>query len=143
MIDELLSRLSRVKGRNGSWTACCPAHNDKSPSLAVRQADDGRILLHCFGGCSAQQVVESVGLTMNDLFPPDEKRKDYPVEGKKPLRPKFYMTDVMRVIHREALIVSIVAADIVAGKKVSENDKDRVQLAFERIDEGLRYGTSN
>lgn len=139
MIDNIIAQLSRVKGHNGRWTACCPAHNDKSPSLAIRQADDGRILLHCFGGCSVQSIVSSLGMEMTDLFPPDEKRKQYPVEGKKPLRPKFFSSDVLRVIHQEALIVSIVAADIVAGKKVSEADSKRVQLAFERIDEGLHY----
>jgi DNA primase len=51
-IENLLGRLKKVKGRNGSWTACCPAHNDGSPSLAIREGEDGRVLLHCFGGCS-------------------------------------------------------------------------------------------
>ncbi len=35
MIDDFLSQLQKVHGRNGRWTACCPAHGDKSPSLAV------------------------------------------------------------------------------------------------------------
>ena len=49
-LERLLNGLSKVKGRKGSWTASCPAHADKSPSLAIRQVEDGRILLHCFGG---------------------------------------------------------------------------------------------
>jgi hypothetical protein len=32
--------------------ACCPAHDDRNPSLSVRRAPDGRVLVHCFAGCS-------------------------------------------------------------------------------------------
>lgn len=34
----------------------CPAHQDRSPSLAVADAQDGRLLWHCFAGCSQQAV---------------------------------------------------------------------------------------
>ena len=39
---ELLSRLDGVKqtGRN-KWKAKCPAHDDNSPSLHIRECDDG------------------------------------------------------------------------------------------------------
>jgi DNA primase len=50
-VEKMLGMLTKVKGRNGSWTACCPAHNDKGPSLAIRETEDGRVLLHCFAGC--------------------------------------------------------------------------------------------
>ena len=86
-VEQLLGRLERVKGRNGSWTARCPAHADKGPSLAIREADDGRILLHCFAGCPVENVVGAIGMDMTDLFPPDEKRRNYPVEGKPRLKP--------------------------------------------------------
>ena len=59
----LLSQLSKVKpnGR-GQYSACCPSHNDKSPSLVIRQTDDGKILLKCFAGCSAYEIVSAIGL---------------------------------------------------------------------------------
>ena len=66
-LEAFLSRLEKVRGKNGSYTACCPAHRDKSPSLAIRQ-DGERILLHCFAGCDVNSVVSSVGLTLGDLF---------------------------------------------------------------------------
>ena len=134
----LLSRLTKVKGRNGSWTACCPAHQDRSPSLSIRQADDGRILMHCFANCSIQAIVEAVGLEIGDLFPPDEKRRNYS-DPMKPLKPAFYATDLMRIIHFEATIVQIVAHDISEGKKIAEEDRQRVRLAYERITEAVRY----
>jgi hypothetical protein len=37
--------------------ACCPAHDDRNPSLSVRRAPDGRVLVHCFAGCSLDAVL--------------------------------------------------------------------------------------
>lgn len=137
-VENLLQRLEKVKGRNGSWTARCPAHADGSPSLAVRQADDGRVLLHCFAGCDTQSVVEAVGLSMSDLFPPEEKRREYPTEGKPIMKPAFYASDLMRIIGFEALVVQIVAFDIANNKPISQETRDRMLVAYERIDEAMR-----
>jgi len=70
MIDVLLSRLQKVKvaGAN-KWKACCPAHEDSDPSLSIAEMKDGRILVHCFAGCGASDIVESIGLALGDLFP--------------------------------------------------------------------------
>lgn len=138
-VENLLQRLEKVKGRNGSWTACCPAHNDKGPSLAVREAEDGRILVHCFAGCETASVLGAVGLDMTDLFPPDSKRKDYPVTGKPSMKPAFYASDLMRIIGFEALVVQIVAFDISQGKRISDADRERMKVACERIEEAMRY----
>ena len=137
--EQFISRLGKVKGRNGSWTARCPAHNDKGPSLAVRETDDGRVLVHCFAGCETASVLGSVGLDMTDLFPPDEKRKDYPTTGKPSLKPAFYASDLMRIIAFEALVVQIVAFDIANGKPLSKETQDRMLVAYQRIDEATRY----
>ncbi len=73
-IDRLLERLERVKATGpGRWSACCPAHDDKSPSLAIRELGDERVLLHCFTGCSTADVLAAVGLEFADLFPPDSR----------------------------------------------------------------------
>ena len=69
-LDNLLFHLDKVK-RTGpsSYQASCPAHADRSPSLSVRELEDGRILLHCFAGCEAHEVLSAVGLEIHDLFP--------------------------------------------------------------------------
>jgi hypothetical protein len=138
-IENLISRLDKVKGRNGSWTARCPAHADKGPSLAVRENEDGRILLHCFAGCETANVLGAIGMDMTDLFPPDEKRRDYPVEGKPSMKPAFFASDLMRIIHMEALVVQIVAFDISNGKMPNEETRERMLTAYQRIDEATRY----
>lgn len=137
--ENLIQRLAKVRGRNGSWTACCPAHDDKGPSLAVRELPDGRVLVHCFAGCETESVLASVGMDMTDLFPPEEKRRQYTDHGKPSVKPAFYASDLMRVIAFEALVVQIVAFDIASGKKPSEEDRQRLMVAYQRIDEAMRY----
>ena len=132
-LEHLLSRLRQVKGRNGSFTACCPAHNDKSPSLAVRETQDGRILLHCFGGCSVEEVLGAVGMEIGDLFP--EKGENHHPK----VKPRFYATDLLRIIHREALIVALVAMDIHQGRSVLSEDRERLLVARNRIMEALDH----
>ena len=68
-LEIVLSRLARPKKCGPQYIACCPAHADKKPSLSVREGDDGRVLVHCFAGCPAADVVAALGLTMRDLFP--------------------------------------------------------------------------
>ena len=138
-VENLLHRLDKLKGRNGSWTARCPAHEDRGPSLSITEKEDGRILLHCHAGCDVFRVVQAVGLDLSDLFPPDEKRRDYPVTGKPSLKPAFYASDLLRIIGFEALVVQIVAFDIAKGKTISTETRERMQLAHERIEEAMRY----
>jgi hypothetical protein len=116
MIENILSRLEKVKGRNGTYTACCPAHGDKSPSLAIRELDDGRILMKCFANCSVQDIMGSIGMEIGDLFP--DTNKDLP-----PVKRKYYATDLLRVIEFEAWVVSVAAYTMSTGKQLSEEIK--------------------
>lgn len=131
-LDRLLNSLTKVKGRKGAWTASCPAHEDKSPSLAIRQTEDGRILLHCFGGCSVHNVLGAVGMEMSDLFPDKGENR-----GK--VKPAFYATDLLKVISFETIVVSICASDMAKGKPLSERDRARLRKASQRIQEAARY----
>tara|TARA_B100000780_G_C21054421_1_gene423572 strand:- start:282 stop:683 length:402 start_codon:yes stop_codon:yes gene_type:complete len=64
---DVLDRLEQVTGGKGKWMACCPAHQDKSPSLAVTEAAD-RLLVYCFAGCETSDVMAAIGLNVADLF---------------------------------------------------------------------------
>jgi len=45
-----------VAANRGS--ARCPCHDDRSPSLSVRDGDEpGRILVHCFAGCDRRDIL--------------------------------------------------------------------------------------
>ena len=66
-IEDFLSRLEKVEQSGGGWIACCPAHGDSNPSLSISESG-GKILVHCHAGCTAQAVVDAMGLKMADLF---------------------------------------------------------------------------
>jgi 5S rRNA maturation endonuclease (ribonuclease M5) len=65
--EILIAKLNKVtKVHNGGWKACCPAHDDKNPSLSVSEAN-GKVLVKCHAGCSGEAVMQAVGLTWKDL----------------------------------------------------------------------------
>jgi len=126
--DTLLSRLDGVRKTGpGRWLARCPGHEDRSPSLSVRELDDGRILLHDFAGCSVEEVLGAVGMTFDALFP------ERPIEHGKPERRSFLPADVFDITRREIAIVAVLAADLHKNKVVSEADYERVFVAVERL----------
>ena len=68
-IHEFLSRFEKVKKAGGQWLVCCPAHQDSTPSLAVKAGSDGTILLTDHGGCSTDAILQAMGLEPAALFP--------------------------------------------------------------------------
>jgi len=66
--EQVLTHFPGARPNGKGWTARCPAHDDRIPSLTISQGKDGRTLLKCFGGCSTQDVVSAAGLTIPDLF---------------------------------------------------------------------------
>jgi putative DNA primase/helicase len=69
-VEVLLDRLEGVRPAGPhSWMARCPAHDDRNPSLSVALRD-GRVLIHCFAGCTPEAVLQAVGLTWRDLRDP-------------------------------------------------------------------------
>jgi hypothetical protein len=71
-IDSVLAHLPGARKVGTGWIAHCPAHEDDHASLSVTAAEDGTVLLHCHAGCTTDAVVETMGLLMRDLFPPDQ-----------------------------------------------------------------------
>ncbi len=132
----LLSRLDRVKPTgSGRWIARCPAHDDRGPSLSVRELDDGRVLLHDFAGCSVAEILAAVGLDMSDLFPP---RLEAPKPGK-PHRQRqpFSADDALRCLEFEGRLIHLAAHEVAVGKPLSPTDRARLLLAVERIGAAL------
>jgi phage/plasmid primase-like uncharacterized protein len=42
------------------WMARCPAHEDRDPSLSIRDSDDSKVLVHCHAGCDQRRVVSAL-----------------------------------------------------------------------------------
>jgi hypothetical protein len=67
VVDALKSRNQEVTVRGVSAMAQCSAHLDRNPSLSVTDAGD-RALIYCGAGCTSENILDALGLTIADLF---------------------------------------------------------------------------
>lgn len=131
--DALLAKLEKVRQRSrDSWVACCPAHEDRSPSLTVRELADGRILMHCFAGCPIDAVLTAVGMKLEDLFP------EPLTHHAPPMRRPFAAADVLECVSSEMTIVALEAARLSRGERPSPDERSRLSRAAERISEARK-----
>jgi hypothetical protein len=127
-VNNLLSRMKKVKTRGrDKWMACCPAHEDKNPSLAIT-LDKGKILMKCWSGCDVESILGAIGLEFKDIMP--EQPLYQRSSGKKPT---MYATDALRILKVESMIITMCALDIKHKRPIADDDMDRVMLAMERI----------
>ena len=125
--DALITKLSKVRSNGrGSWSACRPAHDDKHPSLAIREEADGRVLVHCFAGCDIESILNAVGLDFDALF------TDQVVSNRIPPQ-RWNPHHVLAAVSHELTIAYIVLSDVRRGVDVSDADLLRFDLAVLRI----------
>ena len=86
--EEFISRLDKVKKTASGWQACCPAHDDRNPSLSVAKGDDGRILTKCHAGCTVAEIVAAMGLQSSDLSSAENPQPQNGSTSKKAAAPK-------------------------------------------------------
>jgi len=137
LADKLLAQLDGVRSTGENrWLARCPAHEDKSPSLAVREIDD-RLLLHCFAGCGVAHIVGAVGLQLSDLFPP---RLDDSTTGRKVERRPFPAVDILRCLSNEITALMLCASDLARGETLDNDTKERLMKAVQRFYSAISAG---
>ena len=77
-VSKFLSKLDGVRVSGEQWIARCPCRDDdQSPSLSIAQGNEGRVLVRCHRGgnsCDTKEICEAMGITINDLYPPREKK---------------------------------------------------------------------
>jgi hypothetical protein len=54
--ESIAKRLGGRKAGSG-WVARCPAHDDRDPSLSIRDSDHGKVLVHCHADCDQHDVI--------------------------------------------------------------------------------------
>ena len=128
-LDTLLSGLDKVRGTGHSkYVACCPAHDDRSPSLAIKECGDGRILLHCFAGCDIETICDALGLRLADLM------SDSPIDhhvGQ--VRRTMPARDALQSLDHESLVVATIASDIHEHQTIDNPTMSRLAQAVSRI----------
>ncbi len=134
-IDKILPLLDRIKKTGPDrWIARCPAHDDRQPSLSIKEADDGKILLKCWTGCGASDVVNALGLSLADLFPGDR----HTVTNTGPVRrPSFDYRDAMTGVAHEILVSRLIIEAVNSGQEMDAESLDRLALAETRISDAL------
>jgi hypothetical protein len=133
--DSLLSRLDGAHCvAAGRWRARCPAHHGKNAQvLSIGEATDGTVLVKCFAGCSAAEIVAAVGLQLSDLFP----RVDWQSAGlhhvRPHRRPRVDWPALILACERDLLIVKIALSSIARQEAISEGDAEACRRAATRV----------
>ncbi|HET8688224.1 MAG TPA: CHC2 zinc finger domain-containing protein [Methanosarcina sp.] len=111
-VDEFISRLTKVRRTaKNSWLACCPAHDDKNPSMTVSEGSDGRILVHCFSHeCSITDIAEAVGLKVSDLMP-----ENVGFHRLKPMKMAVNPKDALCAVKTDMTVALVIAKDMQKG----------------------------
>ena len=60
MTAETIANALGARKAGGGWTARCPAHDDRTPSLSICEADDGKVLVRCHAGCHQERVIAAL-----------------------------------------------------------------------------------
>jgi putative DNA primase/helicase len=58
MSGELAQVIQALEAKRvgASWMARCPSHDDRNPSLSIRESQ-GKLLVHCHAGCTQRDVI--------------------------------------------------------------------------------------
>ncbi|MSQ45349.1 MAG: hypothetical protein EXR26_04710 [Nitrosomonadaceae bacterium] len=130
-IELVLRGLSGVRQRQPrQWSARCPAHDDRGPSLSVRETSDEAVLLHCFAGCTVHDITALLGLDMADLYPPRDSRPG------EPRRPPRLLTpgQALELLRQEAILTVVAASNLSQGIALTELDRARLLTVVGRIE---------
>ena len=119
MLSEILQRLEKVKQHGDQYYACCPVHDDKSPSMGITEKE-GKVLIHCFScGATGQEVMEAIGLPVSTLFR-HKKRGDIPNEMIEKAKEDVWYIEIFENEKRK-------------GTRITYNEWKRYRLAKERV----------
>ena len=134
-IDRLLPLLRDVhKVSCAGWRATCPNSHAGKGGLSIAEAEDGRLLVHCFKSCDASDVLRAVGLELADLYPTPVR--DPSPETRRAAHEAFQRagwTAALSVLEREATVVLSAAFYARRGEALNDVDRARLDLAFARI----------
>lgn len=132
-LEMFLGKLDGARPSGDGWRAECPNGHRSRYTLSFKQADDGRVLLHCFAGCTALEVLQAMGLELSDLYdrPTGAKlqfAKRTPAEIK-----EYHWKAAFKFLPEEIRIVRIGSQDVRKGRPLNDVDQARFELACERL----------
>lgn len=134
-LETMLSRLDGARRSGKGWQAKCPAHADRSPSLSILECDDRRVLLKCHAGCTANEIVAAVGLSLSDLFervPHRELSRAERAEFRERVC-QHHQRTAIATIEFECGVIVAAAGDLAQGRSLLPEDHERLVTAMLRV----------
>jgi putative DNA primase/helicase len=81
--ERIAKGLQKPERTAKGWTACCPAHDDSSPSLTIADGNNGYPIVKCHTGCTQDEVIDA--LKKLELWPEFKKKEEPKAKKKAPL----------------------------------------------------------
>ena len=120
MLDEILDKLTKVRKSGKNYTACCPVHDDKSPSMSITEKG-GKVLAHCHScGANCRDVVEALGLPIDVLFAEPMQRTHDP----------HWL--LKKTENWDSTLIVIAYAAIKRGERVKYSDRKALKVSIAR-----------
>jgi len=142
---EVSGRLRGViKRSNGALLAFCPAHDDRSRSLAVSVGRHGGVLMHCFAGCSVDDITGAIGLSPADLFVKNEshhinsQRNDEQARALHSMRTSLLLSRLPGIKH-DLIRFLFVANSLHKNEALPADDREFVAELVIKINDGLSF----
>lgn len=122
-------RKVNATGYRGPCRACNTS--DKSVALSISEGQTGALLVKCFaGGCDVEAIAASVGLLLQDLFPPKLSGHHVPAPKRRGL---LTANEALDLLAFEAELTTVAAANLSSGAHLSDQDRARLLQACARI----------
>ncbi|MBY0235034.1 MAG: hypothetical protein K2W93_08635 [Burkholderiaceae bacterium] len=100
-------------------------------ALSISEGDTGALLVKCFaGGCDPEAIAGSVGLSLQDLFPPRLTGHHVPAPRRRGLLTANEALDLLKF---EAELTTVAASNLGNGATLSDQDRTRLIQACARI----------
>lgn len=146
-VEKIVKNLNgRMNGKNQGM-ACCPAHDDKNPSLSVTYKDEN-LLIHCFAGCDQVFVINK--LRELDLWPKNSISSEIAqlptplkLETPKPLIESKMLNAGAKAFAEERRKHQEVQSFLWQQRRINQSILDEFEIGFNRIDKRISIPVHN
>lgn len=133
--QPLLLRLEGVRKEGDGWRAKCPSCDGSRRDVLSVAVGEKRVLVHCFAGCSQDDVLSAVGLSWKDLQPSRSwppSRHD--MQAWRAQQKQVGVTTAVETLTREIAVLRCTASMLAAGCALEGNDITRFAQSILAID---------
>jgi len=133
-IESVTSKPAQQSGKG--YRLQCPAHGGNNRNLYIADGDKRLIIICHSRHCDPKDIMESVGLTISDVF----YEKLNPKQAKE-FKAKLKTRTVIEELDRELITITLWITDFSEGvyPRNGEDDRSNCKQSFRRIQKALRY----